>query len=347
MSWLSFLNTQCPALYHLITDRTGQVDQKAVERLMEHVEPCNENKADCLERQCSALWQYYVTTRHKTPEAPREVRNIADHLFSERGNLSFRPGDLSFLYDLQRSTTDDQREHRIVRRSGQTVLRVENETDRGDVQGFDVLRFLLAEHPVLKTYFVNIYALERSVKKPIKIYLLMEAMDGSLVNFRDEFAPRDPHFWHRFTRMLLHGWVGLYRLHNLGYALGHVSLDNLLFKMEWNAHDQTAGLLAVKWRCPRGLSTEPARQHEDWVLFARMICQLMWGPDYELSAARLQELRDPNHLQPLSTLASHVLAPDNPWRVEQMRDYLHTHAPVQDVLDPVALGQALEVYPDW
>lgn len=346
-SWLSFLNTQCPVLYHLITDRSGQVDQKAVERILERYAPCDPSKADCLERQCSALWQYYVSTRHKSPDhTPREVRNIADHLFAERDNLSFRPGDLSFLYDLHRSTTDDRREHRVIRRSGQTVLRIEDETEPGDIHGFDVLRVLLAEHEVLRDYFVNVYALERSVSRPIKLYLLLEAMDGSLTNFYDEFSGRDPHFWQRFTRMLVHAWVGLYRLHALGYALGHVALDNLLFKLEWNQKDQSAGLVAVKWRCPRGFSTEPAQQHDDWVKFAHLVSRLLWGTQKD---PHLNTLKDPNHLQPLSTLAYHTLTPtpEQRWTEAQMFHYLQQHSPSQDLLAPIPLGRGIEAYPDW
>lgn len=346
--WLKFLGTQCPVLYHLITDRVGQVDQKAIERILEKhsAAPCPRDQADCLERQCSALWQYYVSTRHKTPEAPQEVRNIADHLFAERGNLSFRPGDLSFLYDLRRSTTDDQREHRIVRRSGQTVLRVEDETDEGDLHSYDIVRVLLLEHPELREYFVNIYALERSVQRPLKMYLLLEAMDGSLEDFQAEFAPRDPHFWRRFTRMLLHAWVGLYRLHQLGYSWGHVALDNMLFKLEWNAADQTAGLVSVKWRSPRGMSTEPARQHEDWIKFAHMICRLRWGPQYQLTLEKLKELRDPHPLQPLTTLASHILSAPS-WTVAEMLAFLQQHSPEQDLLAPLPLGGPVTAYPDW
>lgn len=350
-TWLTFIQTQCPVLYRLITDRTGQVDQKAVEHILEKFEPCRPGQEDCLERQCSALWRYYVATRHKTHDTPHEVRNIADHLFAERDNLSFRPGSLSFLYEVHRSTTDDQRDQRIVRRAGQTVLRVEEEGDEGDIHSFDILRVLLLEHPALREHFVSIYALERSVQRPLKLYLLMEAMDGSLADFQREFARRDPHFWHRFARMLLHAWRGLHRLHALGYSFGHVTLDNVLFRMKWDQTNDSAGLLAVKWRCPRGMSQKPEHLSRDWVKFAHMVCGVLWGTKYEplgsLSATCAHELEETPHLQPLSAWASRVLSRPTAWSESDMLTFLEERAPDFDVLSPIPVGRHLPVYSDW
>lgn len=330
LGWSTFLGEQCPALHHLITDSTGKIDRHAVQRLMERLElePCNPEKEDCLERQCSALWKYYVHVKNRKPPSTGETVNIADHLFSERGNLSFRPGDLSFLYDLHRSTTGDKDSHRIIRRAGEAVLKMESATDPGDLQSYDILRFLCAEHPELNEYFVKIYALERTVKTPVKMYVLMESSDGSMLDFREEFGVRDPHFWNRFVRMLIHGLVGLQRLHRHGYSFGHVSLDNLMFKLEWP--DRT-GLVAVKWRCPREMSTEPSRQHDDLRNFALMICDLMWGPKkYKIDQEHLELLLKPNHLQPLASVASRVL--NGRWNIAESLEFIESHSLERGVL---------------
>lgn len=368
LAWSTFLGTQCPALHHLITDTTGQIDHHAVQRLMERLElePCDPSKEDCLERQCSALWQYYVRVKNRKVPVSGEVRNISDHLFSERGNLSYKPGDLSFLYDLHRSTSGDRDSHRIVRRAGEAVLKVESETDQGEIQSYDILRFLCAEHPELSEHFVQIYALERTVRTPTKMYVLMESMDGSVREFHAEFSKRDPQFWNRFNRMLIHGLVGLQMLHHNGFSFGHVSLDNLMFKLEWPTREdhRHAGLVAVKWRCPRGMSTEPSKQHEDLGHFALMICELLWGHDKvpkTFNLQHLQELQHPNPLQPLSTVAAHVLMRDeNHWDLEMAIEFIKKHQMDRGVLAPLPLdanprtdarpfelGERPIAYPDW
>jgi hypothetical protein len=162
-------------------------------------------------------------------------------------------------------------------------------------------------------------------------------MDGNMLEFKTEFESRDPHFWNRFTRMLIHAWVGLYRLHQSGYSFGHVSAANLMFKLQFDDTDNTAGLMGVKWRCPRGMSTEPARQHEDWIEFAKMVCVLRYG---KIDKQSIDDLRHDNHMLPLSHVAYEILTKQQ-ISAKALYNRLQEHMISKETLDPIP------VYENW
>lgn len=342
-TWQDLIESRCPALHRMIAKgEQGKIDPVAVQALMERLDlaPCDPNKHDCLEKQCSALWKYYVETRRKDVGVPGEARMIADHLFSERNNLSFRPGDLAFLYDvseLPHDGTSAQGAFRIQRKSGAAVLRVYGRSDTS--HGLDVLRVLRTEHPALDDYFVAVWAVERSAAKK-RTYVLTEPMDGSLEQFRTAFKDRDPHFWHRVTRMLIHALQGLALLHSYGFGMdGH---GTLMYRLDWSTiEEEMSGLVAVKWMS----AVQPAHDFaSDQKAFGLLVWSVLHG--LEKPHTPLTALLEPNAMQPLSTAAYHMASdgPESRWTARRALEFIAANKPPGTSILP---GLDTRAFVDW
>lgn len=270
--WSDLLQEQCPYLRKLIESSDGHVDPDKLEELMNKLslKPCTKkdvSRGECLQRNCAILWRYYIQRKHNshgkwkrcgsslvsdpyfTPECA-EARNIADHMFNEREHFAYRPGDISFLYDLTKVEEGqdgkvDGTSHRVSKRRGDAILRTLHKVHPSTVEGNNIVRYLMVEQQLLHDFFVSIYSMEvgkDGKKKSTSMYLLTESMDGNLDHFQRHFQRRDPQYWCRLQRMLIHSLSGLNHLHELGFAFRSVRLENLLYKLDWENN-----LIAVKW----------------------------------------------------------------------------------------------------
>jgi len=277
MTWSKLLEDQCPYLYALIRKEDGDIDPAALDDVMRRLQlnPCNPNTADhaeCLQRNCSILWRFYIQRKNKKNDKWKRCGNsltdekhyssdcvqaqmIADHMFSERDSFSYRPGDIAFLYDLATLEGADKSKfgtiHKITKKRGDVILKVNYKVNSGAIHGNNIMRYILLNNPDLLDHFINIYNLEvgtdaiqpnRKKTNTTNMYLLLESMDGSLTNFKQYFESRDPQYWNRLNRMLCHCLFGLYRLNRLGYAHNDIKKENTLYKLDWERN-----LVAIKF----------------------------------------------------------------------------------------------------
>jgi serine/threonine protein kinase len=269
----------------------GKIDEDQLEHVMRelHLNPCSDQdaeKGECLQRNCAILWRYYIQKKHGRNQTWKrcgnslvdgkhytencaEARNIADHMFSERDTFSYRPGDIAFLYDLTKLESADSSKfgtlHKISKKRGDAVLKTNKKVHPSSIRGNNTMRYLLVNHQDLHEYFVEIYAMEVGAHEhqPHKrksvgsnMYVLLEAMDGSLASFQRHFQMRDPYYWNRLQRMLVHALMGLHELNQLGFSHNDVKKENVLYKLDWEHN-----LVAVKWAdfdCLATLGEKPA-----------------------------------------------------------------------------------------
>ena len=280
LTWSQLLDQQCPYLRRLIASDHDheQIDPERLEHVMRglNLNPCTDTQQsagqECLERNCAILWQEYVKRKHRHKQGWKtcgntlvdpshytedcaESRNIADHMFNERDTFSYRPGDLSFLYDLAKLQQADPSQfgalERVQKKRGSAVLKTNNRVNPSSIRGNNIIRFLQLNHPELHDYFTTIYSMQvgsqeeqprRRKVTSTNMYVLMEAMDGSMTYFQRHFQNRDPYYWNRLQRMLTHALMGLCRLHDLGFSHNDVKPQNLLYKLDWDRN-----LVSVKW----------------------------------------------------------------------------------------------------
>lgn len=410
LSWSALLEQQCPYLRRLISrQRGGPVDPERLATLMKalNLKPCTAKDAaqgECLQRNCAVLWQYYVRRKRsknkhwkrcgKSAVDPKhydsecaEARNIADHLFSERGNYSFRPQDLAFMYDLSKVENADPSRfgnlQRISKKRGDAVLKIEYKVRPRIASSYRIVRFLLTENTRLIDYFIKLYDVNvgtnteqpyRGKSPPTNMYVLMESMDGSMVHFQKHYQKRDPVYWNRLQRMLIHSLQGLELLHQMGYSHNDVKKENLLYKINVERN-----LVAVKWgdydcvaksrdrpHCITARAKDPlnnGNQNGDLFAFGIMVFELLfsehpagkegtvdqwWASLYTETEGqkagwlhrRIEELKADNPLQPLSTVAYHFIVNENwsqdkRWGMHQALKFLSTHQVRKDRLVPL------------
>lgn len=393
LTWSTLLTEQCPYLKKLITKEDGAIDVVQLQQTMEklNLDPCvTGNNQECLERNCSILWRYYVQRKHdrnknwkKCGNAITDMKHInsgecseadsiAKHLFQEGQYLSYQPGDLLFLYDLvklenKNGTTSDSGDntsfHKISKKRGDAVLKVNYKATQDSIHGNNIIRFLCLNNPHLLDYFVRIYAMEigttnfqptRKKTDSTNMYTLLESMDGSMTKFCAYFQNRDPHFWNRVTRMCIHAFTGLYELHKLGFAFHNVKAANLVFKMDF---ENT--LVALKWMNFDGV-TELGK-NTDTFEFGIMIYEILFGPmenvdkhwrksyqtddkNGQLVHNAILKLMADELMKPISTVAYHFVVntelfpSEKRWTFEEAFHYLSKHHLKKDVLKPL---------PDW
>jgi hypothetical protein len=289
LTWSKLLEAQCPYLYAMIQKEDGGIDAASLDDVMRKLKlnPCNPNtgSAECLQRNCAILWRYYIQRKngknqnwkrcgstltdseHFSPDCV-QAQIIADHMFSERDSFSYRPGDISFLYDLASLESADKSKfgsvHKINKKRGDVILKINRKVHPGSIHGNNIIRYLLVNNQQLLDYFINIYSMEvgtdaiqpnRKMTASTNMYLLLESMDGSLTNFQQHFQVRDPFYWNRLNRMLCHALMGLYKLNRLGYAHNDVKKENTLYKLDWENN-----LTAIKFAdydCVGPIGTKP------------------------------------------------------------------------------------------
>jgi len=277
LPWTELLQQQCPYLKKLILDKDGSINPDQLEQVMRKLKlnPCgsqDKDRGECLQRNCAILWRYYIQKKHGrntrwkrcgntlvdadhyTGECS-EARAIADHMFNERDTFSYRPGDIAFLYEVAKIENADPGKfgtlHKITKKRGDAVLKINHKVHPGTIRGHNIVRFVLVNEQSMHDYFVALYALEvgTSENQPHKrksqtsnMYALMESMDGSLTSFQRHFQKRDPYYWNRLQRMLIHALRGLYQFNQRGFSHNDVKKENLLYKLDWEHN-----LVAVKW----------------------------------------------------------------------------------------------------
>jgi hypothetical protein len=368
LSWAQLLERQCPYLYAMIQKEDKEIDAAALDDVMRklNLQPCNphENGTDnheCLQRNCAVLWRYYIARKHAaksskkwcgttlvdpehfTPEC-EDAQVIAQRIFDEKEKFVYRPGDIAVLYDLNKIDETSGAMYRLQKKRGDVILKINYNVNSAYMYGNNIMRYLLVNHQDLLNYFLNIYSLEigtaerqpnRKLTPVTHMYLLLEAMDGSLLQFQQRFQKTDPHYENRLTRMLLHGLWGLYKLNQLGFSHNNVKLENLVYKLDWSKN-----LIATKW-CDydcvglRGqksfcqkkdqIQVSPNKKEEsDQLAFGIMLQQL-------LNVKNIEDLLDPQlpH-QPLGTVAYHFLV--DHWSYESTFEYLESVSLSRDVL---------------
>lgn len=383
LTWSSLLTEQCPYLKKLITKDDGEIDAQKLHQTMEklNLDPCTmDDQKECLERNCSILWRYYIQRKHDRNRSWKkcgnaitdlkhinnaecsEAESIANHLFQESQALTYRPGDLLFLYDLvkQENQTEGTSLHKISKKRGDAILKVNYKATPDSIHGNNIIRFLSVNHPHLLDYFVRIYALEmgtnhfqptRKKTDTTNMYILLESMDGSMKKFCDHFQSRDPQFWNRMTRMCIHAFTGLYELYKLGFSFNHVSCENLMFKLDFE-HTLTA----LKWMNFDAVAE--IGKNVDTFEFGMMIFEILfgsmdridknWRKNYQTDNQAIHnailKLMADELMKPISTVAYHFVVnsdlfpSEKRWTFEEAFHYLSKHPLKKDVLKPL---------PDW
>jgi len=384
LTWSTLLTEQCPYLKKLITKEDGEIDTLKLHETMEklNLDPCvTGNNQECLERNCSILWRYYIQRKHDKNRNWKkcgnaitdmkhinsgecsEAESIADHLFQEGQSLSYRPGDLLFLYDLVKQDNKSEEGttlHKISKKRGDAVLKVNYKATQDSIHGNNIIRFLCVNHPHLLDYFVRIYAMEvgtnsfqptRKKTESTNMYVLSESMDGPMTKFCAHFQSRDPQFWNRVTRMCIHAFMGLYELHKLGFAFNNVKSENLLFKMDFQ-HT----LVAIKWMNFDAVAE--IGKNIDTFEFGMMIYEILfgsmenidknWRKSYQTDDRRVHDailkLMADELMKPISTVAYHFVVntelfpSEKRWTFEEAFHYLSKHHLKKDILKPL---------PDW
>jgi len=195
----------------LITKEDGQIDLVKLQHVMNelNLNACpvsndTANQEECLQRNCSILWKYYIQRKHNRNKHWKkcgdsiqppgvlnsecsEANSIADHLFAERNNLAYRPEDLAFLYDLSKlesSAPGTSATHKISKKRGDAVLKI-SKANPVSIRGNNLMRFLCVNNPELSDYFLSVYSLEVGTMTPqptrknsnsTNMYILLESM---------------------------------------------------------------------------------------------------------------------------------------------------------------------------
>lgn len=385
LSWSALLEEQCPYLKKLITNEDGQIDGALLQQIMEklNLDPCTTDKREeCLERNCSLLWRYYVQRKHHKNKHWKKCANsvtnrissdcaeadtIAQHLFQD--GRSYKPNDLLFLYDLvklEQPSSEEQQQgtlQKVSKKRGDAVLKTNYAVNPASIHGNNSIRFLSIQNPELTDYFVRIYDLEigtnqfqptRKKSDTTNMYILHESMDGSILTFQQHFQPqenvqpRDPDFWNRMTRMCIHAFTGLYELHHLGFAHNRVSGANLCFKM-----DLQHTLVAVKWTNFDHVAENS--KNDDAFQFGLLIYQILFGPmdkhwkeTYAQPQAKVHDnilkLFADERMKPISMVAYHFLVNQDLFPSEKRWSFLQAHQYLEKIQVP---RDVLKPLPDW
>lgn len=352
--WSDLLKTRCPMLHKLVisSNKTKNIDEEKLNLLMDqlNLKPCSLKNEDCLERTCATLWKYYVkrTRARKTKCSPNyNPQIISDLLFSKHDNLSFKPNDLSFLYELNPIVSGDKyvQAFKISKLSGDAMLDVIEKPRQVDIDGNYAMFYLQKTHQELTNYFCEIYEVQHNSQH---LYILQEAMMGNITKLI-KFS--------KLQNLLIYSLKGIAYLHKFGYTHNNIKKENLLFNfiqkelvIKWNYFNCIS--VKLNHTCFVPAYTDPLNLNHDLFAFGIMIYELLfnehpsgtsskqWTDMYHGTAAsnpiskllheNIEQLLKVPRLQPLATVAYHFIVnhnvrPSSRWTLEHAFEYLQHH----------------------
>lgn len=320
IKWTDIVKSQCSFLRDVIGDDMDDIDMDKLSVYMKelNLKPCHpdqEDRDECLQRNCAILWQYYVTAKQKherkvgdalvsntnVPANYGDINTIALRLFDEVGQYQYKPANLSLMYNMLSVANADDAGNvpydttYIQRKKPDAVLKRYNGVSTAVVQANQRMQVTLSEHLGLAPYFVRLWALHtaahepqpntrRRAAKPTTMYLLTEAWEGHISDFFQRYGRIDPHFWTRVQRLLLHALQGLVLLRKQGLALNDVrrqtlgydiDLEHFLLWSKWTSYDHVAVKDTAEVKDLVATVSDPVSPQHDKFGFGIMVYELL------------------------------------------------------------------------
>lgn len=324
IKWTDIVKSQCSFLRHLIGNDTDddddEIDMNKLSVYMKalKLKPCHpdqEDRDECLQRNCAILWQYYVNEKQKherkvgdalvskgnVPANYGDINTIALRLFDEVGQYQYKPANLSLMYNMLSAVNTDDVGNvpydttYIQRKKPDAVLKRYNGVSTSVVQANERMQVGLSQNLELTHYFLRMWALHtaatqpqpntrRRAAKPTTMYVLEEAWEGHMGHFVQRYGRIDPHFWMRVQRLLLHALQGLVLLRKHGLALNDVrrqtlgydiDLEHFLLWSKWTSYDHVTTKDTAHASSLVATVSDPLTQHHDKFGFGIMVYELL------------------------------------------------------------------------
>ena len=262
--WASFLRQNCPIMYNLIKRDIGfDIDPEKLNSLMIELNIKKCKKSNCLKTKCSILWKYYVKLKAEMSKGKKikcgntvvdmkknnnyscfEVDAISKTLFEKDGVMAYDTSELDFLYNM--SALDHKgafgQIFSVRRRTDGVILKKVNNPHETFVPSLQSVRYLQTAHDLLGLYFAIIFDIRVANNSGKDVYVIMEALDGDILKYREYFISKDPSFNRRTAHILASSFLGLKLLWDAGYQHNDVKTNNLGFKI-----DLKNGTILPKW----------------------------------------------------------------------------------------------------
>lgn len=350
--WSDVLEQSCPLLYKLVSSHKGALDRTKLDHMLRamKLEPCSSDDPDCLERACAALWKGIKGPKGPKGKGPKgkEAEEISRQLFRKDDLLAFKPNDLTTMYVLNKllppSFNNEHHEFTISRRRGDATLLVIRKSKRSTIDGYTAVRWLQTEHLDMCLGFRVVYDMQVAAKAK-DLYVLQESTDGTILDLIARFGKERS--WSTVYRLMIHALRSLLHLHKHGYQHNDVQIRTLHYiedanemTCKWSSFDCVGERGSAK--CNTRIYVDPLQHNpnnSDLFAFGIAVFELLyeehpggtspkrWHEVYASDAvqAGIAKLKEPNDLQPLSTLAYHLITSDvkNRWTEEHVKEWLH------------------------